>query len=101
MNFRFSIEPSPRSLPRKSGIVNGKSRRFPGTYSSFFASGRLGIRHGCRRQDFRYINDVNHLTKQEQLFLIVVLGLLLTGWAVKTYRAAHPPAAVAVQPVKP
>jgi hypothetical protein len=48
-----------------------------------------------------YITDVNYLTKQEQLFLIVVLGLLLTGWAVKWYRTAHPPAVVAVQPVKP
>jgi len=44
---------------------------------------------------------VNYLTKQEQMFLIVVLGLLLTGWAVKTYRAAHPSVAVAAQPVKP
>jgi hypothetical protein len=48
-----------------------------------------------------YITDVNYLTKQEQMFLIVVLGLLLTGWAVKTYRTAHPPSVVAVQPVKP
>jgi hypothetical protein len=44
---------------------------------------------------------VNHLTKQEQMFLIVVLGLLLTGWAVKCYRTAHPPTVVAVQPAKP
>ena len=44
---------------------------------------------------------VNHLTKQEQLFLVVVLALLLTGWAVKWYRTAHPPATVAVQPAKP
>ena len=34
---------------------------------------------------------MNVLTKQEQLVLSVVLGLLLLGWAVKTYRAAHPP----------
>jgi len=34
---------------------------------------------------------VKGLTKQEQLVLCIVLGLLLTGWAVKTYRAAHPP----------
>ena len=39
------------------------------------------------------------LTKQEQWVLLVVMGLLLTGWAVKVYRAAHPPAA-AVQPAK-
>lgn len=32
-----------------------------------------------------------HLTKQEQLVLCVVLALLLTGWAVKAYRTAHPP----------
>jgi len=35
------------------------------------------------------------LTKQEQLVLCLVLGLLLTGWAVKTYRLAHPPATAA------
>jgi hypothetical protein len=40
---------------------------------------------------------VNRLTKQEQLVLCVVLGLLLTGWAVKTYRAAHPAPAVTQQ----
>ena len=40
------------------------------------------------------------LTKQEQLVLGVVLGLLLTGWAVKTYRAAHPPI-IAAQPATP
>jgi hypothetical protein len=42
---------------------------------------------------------VNRLTKQEQLFLIIVLGLLLTGLAVKTYRTAHPPMTI-VQQVK-
>lgn len=34
---------------------------------------------------------MNALTRQEQLVLGLVLGLLLVGWAVKTYRAAHPP----------
>jgi hypothetical protein len=43
---------------------------------------------------------VNYLTKQEQLVLCIVLGLLLTGWAVKTYRTAHPPA-TATQPATP
>ena len=43
---------------------------------------------------FRYLVPVNRLTKQEQLVLCIVLGLLLTGWAVKTYRAAHPSTAV-------
>jgi hypothetical protein len=38
------------------------------------------------------------LTKQEQMVLCVVLGLLLTGLAVKTYRTAHPP--VTIQQVK-
>jgi hypothetical protein len=42
---------------------------------------------------------VNQLTKQEQLVLCLVLGLLLTGWAAKTYRTAHPPATV--QAAKP
>jgi hypothetical protein len=31
-----------------------------------------------------------HLTKQERLVLCAVIGLLLTGWAVKAYRTAHP-----------
>jgi hypothetical protein len=43
---------------------------------------------------------MNWLTKQEQMVLCVVVGLLLTGWAVKAYRAAHPTVA-AVQPAKP
>lgn len=33
---------------------------------------------------------MNVLTKQEQLVLCVVLGLLLMGWAVKSYRTTHP-----------
>jgi hypothetical protein len=40
------------------------------------------------------------LAKQEQMVLCLVLGLLLTGWAVKTYRTAHPPA-TAVQTATP
>jgi hypothetical protein len=39
-----------------------------------------------------YVGRVNRLTKQEQLVLCLVLGLLLTGWAVKAWRTAHPPA---------
>jgi hypothetical protein len=35
---------------------------------------------------------VSHLTKQEQLVLCVVVGLLLSGWMVKAYRQAHPKA---------
>jgi hypothetical protein len=42
---------------------------------------------------------VNRLTKREQLVLCIVVGLLLLGWAVKAYRAAHPPAYVN-EPVK-
>jgi hypothetical protein len=47
-----------------------------------------------------YIARVNGLTKQEQTVLILVLGLLLVGWAVKYYRTAHPPASI-VQPAAP
>ena len=43
---------------------------------------------------------VGRLTKQEQLVLCVVLGLLLTGWAVKIYRAAHRTTYV-MEPAKP
>jgi hypothetical protein len=38
---------------------------------------------------------MNRLTKQEQLVLCILFGLLLTGWAVKAYRTAHPLAATA------
>ncbi len=41
------------------------------------------------------------LTKQEQLVLCIVLGLLLTGLAVKTWRTAHPPTPAVVQQAKP
>jgi hypothetical protein len=39
------------------------------------------------------------LTKQEQIVLCIVIGLLLTGLLVKYYRAAHPPV-VASRPAK-
>jgi hypothetical protein len=42
---------------------------------------------------------VNRLTKQEQMVLCIIVCLLLTGWAVKAYRSAHPPAQAA-EPVK-
>ena len=35
---------------------------------------------------------MGHLTKQEQLVLCAIIGLLLVGWAVKTWRTANPPA---------
>ncbi len=44
---------------------------------------------------------MNYLTRQEQLVLSMVLGLLLIGWMVKAYRTSHPPPAVAVQAAKP
>jgi hypothetical protein len=75
-DFRLTICPLPDVFPivnRQSSIVNDIVAMAPW---------------------FRYLVPVNHLTKQEQLVLCIVLGLLLTGWAVKTYRAAHPPAAV-------
>jgi hypothetical protein len=31
-----------------------------------------------------------HLTKQEQWVLLMVVSLLVLGWAVKTYRLSHP-----------
>ena len=33
---------------------------------------------------------MNWLTKQEQLIICLVIGLLVTGLAVKYYRAAYP-----------
>lgn len=35
--------------------------------------------------------NVNRLTRQEQLVLAGILGLLLVGLAVKVYRVSHPP----------
>jgi hypothetical protein len=36
---------------------------------------------------------VSRLTRQEQKVLYIILGLLLSGLAVKMYRTAHPPVA--------
>jgi len=44
---------------------------------------------------------VKGLTKQERLVLCIVLGLLLTGWAVKTWREAHPAAPAATRQAQP
>jgi hypothetical protein len=88
------------SLPRKSQIVN---RKF-GFYREAprQGSGISSPDAGPPPQDLLVINlafghtvRMKGLTKQEQLVLCVVLGLLLTGWAVKTWRNAHPvPAAI-------
>jgi len=43
---------------------------------------------------------MNWLTKQEQMVLCIVIGLLMTGLLVKFYRAAHPPATIS-QSAKP
>ncbi len=40
------------------------------------------------------------LTKQEQFVICIIAGLLLTGVAVKYYRAAHPPV-TSSQPAQP
>jgi len=45
----------------------------------------LGLVVYCNRAMF-------NLTRQQQQFLCVVLLLFLVGWAVKTWRVAHPPA---------
>ncbi len=55
----------------------------------------------------RYLGVVGCLTKQEWRVLALVAGLLLMGWWVKFYRAAHPPehgaarADAVMQPAKP
>jgi hypothetical protein len=43
---------------------------------------------------------MNRLTRQEQIVLCIVVGLLLAGWAVKWYRTAHP-RPMPVQTAKP
>lgn len=43
---------------------------------------------------------MNWLTKQEQMVICIVIGLLMTGRLVKFYRASHPPAAI-TQSAKP
>jgi len=46
---------------------------------------------------FRIFPGVLKLTRQEQMVLSVVLGLLLVGWAVKAWRLAHPDVAPLVE----
>jgi hypothetical protein len=40
---------------------------------------------------------VKYLTRQEQFVLCLIFALLLMGWAVKMYRAAHLPAPVVMR----
>jgi hypothetical protein len=42
---------------------------------------------------------MNWLTKQEQMVVCIVIGLLVTGLAVKYYRTAHPDTTLS-QPAK-
>jgi hypothetical protein len=58
-----------------------------------FKPARLAERHF-----YRYIVGMNWLTKQEQFIICIVIGLLVTGLAVKYYRTAHP-ATTSRQPV--
>jgi hypothetical protein len=37
---------------------------------------------------------VNYLTRQEQIVLCIIAGLLLTGGLVKWYRTTHPPVVI-------
>jgi hypothetical protein len=41
------------------------------------------------------------LTKHEQLVIGLVVALLLTGWAVKAFRAAHPGPAPSIASAHP
>jgi len=66
---------------------------------SFAVSKELKPPSACRMLIFRYIEGMNWLTKQEQFIICIVIGLLVTGLAVKYYRAAHP-AITSSQPVK-
>jgi len=42
----------------------------------------------------RYSFAVKGMTRQEQLVVFAIIGLLLLGLAVKTWRTAHPPTPV-------
>lgn len=44
---------------------------------------------------------VSRLTRQEQLVVCVIVGLLLVGWAVKTYRLAQPARSPGITTLKP
>ena len=39
---------------------------------------------------YRYLVPMSWLTQQEKLIICLVIGLLVTGLAVKYYRTAHP-----------
>lgn len=52
----------------------------------------------CAARSPGYIAPVHRLTKQEQWVLCIVVGLLLTGWAVRAYRTAHPQQSVGAAP---
>jgi hypothetical protein len=59
------------------------------------ASGARAKNFSWETRPSLYIARVSYLTKQEQMVLCLILALVLAGWAVKTYRTAHPPARAA------
>jgi hypothetical protein len=79
-----------RSAPRFAPIINGNpiDPQNPVITLQRHKHEHRGLRF--LRQSVKFASMVR-LTKQEQMVLCIILGLLLVGWAVKAYRTAHPP----------
>jgi len=88
---RAAISPSG---PRKSDIVN-RSAQGEGGIKNLIAGPAKSVKIACSSR-VNYYMAMFDLSRQQQLFLCVVLLLLLTGWAVKAWRTIHPPARQAV-----
>jgi len=72
-------------------LATGKSPQ-PAGWKACATAQFMAAEKVCSTSTFRYSHAMNRLTRQEQMVLCIVLGLLLTGWAVKACRTAHPPA---------
>jgi hypothetical protein len=94
-NFRTGIL---RSFPNGLSILVASFSAFPRVrlYQSgaFAGEPKLVI---VKAGAAHYILRVHRLTKQEQLVLCLVMGLLLVGWAVRAWRIAHPRATPTAQ----
>lgn len=100
-----NINSRTRRPPATRIATIGFRRRKPGDLCS--SDGKPFCRDERCRPNFIAVSDffvytgaVKFLTRQEQLVLAVVLGLLLTGLCAKYYRSGHPAQTAALQQSK-
>jgi hypothetical protein len=79
---------------KRSGPDGGAGAAKSESFRPHQTMGWRGFTAIAARGRNHYSMGVNRLTRHEQVVLCLIVALLLVGLAVKTYRTAHPKAAV-------